>query len=547
MYTVISSMRYVLGTLGGNRDLRRVQAAFVAHNCGEYASWVAMLVYAYAQGGVTESGIVATVMLIPAAVFAPVMSSLGQHSALGTTLFAAYVAQAVTSGLVAVALLSDAPKLVVYALLVGPSVAFTMTRPTQSAFAPSLARTPEELTATNVVSGWIESASIFAAPALTGVVLAVGSEAVVFALVGVACLGGALLVFPLRGRGGVVRDERDEDSGASLSSVIRDPQARLLILLLGAECIAIGALDVLVVELALGGLDLGADWAGYLTAAFGAGGILAVGLTARLVGLARLAPSLVVSLAIWSIAFMGLAAVTGALGALALLAVAGGSRAIFDVAGRTLLQRVARPDLLSRAFGLLEGVQMAALAVGSILAPLLVWIGGLPLAFGFVAALLPLFALAAGRSLLGIDRHATVPVVQIALLRSLPLFASLPPPTLESLARALQPVVVPAGSDVIREGEEGDRFYVIASGELEVIRDGRVAAIRRRSEGFGEIALMYDIPRTATVRTRSESQLYALDRDAFMLAVTGHVSVQGAARDLADARLAELAHMDAAS
>jgi len=547
MYTVIASMRYVLGTLGGNRDLRRVQAAFVAHNCGEYASWVAMLVYAYAQGGVTESGIVATVMLIPAAVFAPVMSSLGQHIALGTTLFAAYFAQAVTSGLVAVALLSDAPKLVVYALLVGPSVAFTMTRPTQSAFAPSLARTPEELTATNVVSGWIESASIFAAPALTGVVLAVGSEAVVFALVGVACLGGALLVFPLRGRGGVVRDERDEDSDASLSSVIRDPQARLLILLLGAECIAIGALDVLVVELALGGLDLGADWAGYLTAAFGAGGILAVGLTARLVGLARLAPSLVVSLAIWSIAFMGVAAVTGALGALALLAVAGGSRAIFDVAGRTLLQRVARPDLLSRAFGLLEGVQMAALAVGSILAPLLVWIGGLPLAFGFVAALLPLFALAAGRSLLGIDRHATVPVVQIALLRSLPLFASLPPPTLESLARALQPVVVPAGSDVIREGEEGDRFYVIASGELEVIRDGRVAAIRRRSEGFGEIALMYDIPRTATVRTRSESQLYALDRDAFMLAVTGHVSVQGAARDLADARLAELARMDAAS
>ena len=107
--------------------------------------------------------------------------------------------------------------------------------------------------------------------------------------------------------------------------------------------------------------------------------------------------------------------------------------------------------------------------------------------------------------------------------------------------------MVPAGSDVIREGEEGDRFYVIASGELEVIRDGRVAAIRRRSEGFGEIALMYDIPRTATVRTRSESQLYALDRDAFMLAVTGHVSVQGAARDLADARLAELARMDAAS
>ncbi len=286
---------------------------------------------------------------------------------------------------------------------------------------------------------------------------------------------------------------------------------------------------------------------GYLTAAFGAGGILAVGVTARLVGLARLAPSLVVSLAVWSIAFMGLAALPGALAALALLAVAGGSRATFDVAGRTLLQRVARPDLLSRVFGVLEGVQMGALAIGSILAPLLVWIGGLPLAFGVVAALLPLFALAAGRSLLDIDRHATVPVVEIALLRSVPLFASLPPPTLESLARALEPVAVAAGADVIRAGEDGDRFYVIADGVLEVIRDERVVATRGRGDGFGEIALMYDVPRTATVRARSASQLYALDREAFLLAVTGHGSVQVAARDLADARLAELARMDAAA
>ena len=544
-----SSLRYVLGTLKGNPQLRRVQAAFVTHNCGEYASWVAMLVYAYAQGGVTESGIVAAVMLVPCAVFAPAVTELGRRIPLGTTLVAAYIAQAATSACVAVALFADAPKLVVYALLVGPAVAFTMTRPTQSALTPSLARKPEELTATNVVSGWIESVSIFAAPALTGVVLAIGSEAIVFALVGIACLLGGVLVAPLRGVGGTTYEESDntEDSfGGSLSFVRRDPQARLLLLLLGAECVAIGALDVLAIELAQGGLDRGADWAGYLTAAFGAGGILALGVTARLVGLARLAPPLVASLAIWSVAFMGLAVLPGALGALLLLAVAGGARATFDVAGRTLLQRVARPDMLARVFGLLEGVQMGALAIGSTLAPALVWLGGLPLAFACVGAMLPLFALAAGRSLLDIDRHATVPVVEVALLRSMPLFAPLPPPTLESLARSLEAISVPAGVDVIREGDSGDRYYVIADGELDVIRDGRIAATRGRGEGFGEIALMYDVPRTATVTTRTDSQLYALDRDVFLVAVTGHASAQLAARELVDERLSVLAEMEAA-
>lgn len=542
-----SAVGYVMSTLAHNAQLRRVQAAFVTHNCGEFGSWVAMLVYAYSQGGVTESGVVATLLLIPAAVFAPVMTVVARRIPLGTTLVAAYVAQAVACALVAVALYAGAPKLVVYLLLVGPSVAFTMTRPTQSAFTPSLARTPEELTATNVVSGWIESASIFAAPALAGVFLTLGSEATVFGAVAVGCLGGAVLVAPLRGLGGTMssdgddgEDGEDESVRGGLAFVRGDPQARLLLLLLAAQSIAIGAIDVLAVELAIGGLGRGEDWAGYLTAADGAGGIIAVAVTARLVGLTRLAPALVGALGLWSLAFLGLAVVPGAVAALVLLAVSGGARATFDVAGRTLLQRVARPDLLARVFGLLEGAQMAALAVGSLLAPILVAIGGLTLAFVVLAALLPLFALVAGRRLLDIDRHATVPVVEVALLRSMALFAPLSPPILESLARALEPVAARAGDEIIREGDRGDRFYVIADGELEIVRGGRVIATRSRGDGFGEIALMYDVPRTATVRAVTNARLYALESEVFLVAVTGHAASKRAAQDLTEARMAEL-------
>lgn len=542
-----SALLTVLAVVRENRQLRRVELAFLAFNCGEWAVWIAMLVYAYSNGGVTESGIVATVLLVPAAVLAPVMAAVGERYPPGKALVAGYVAQVVSCAAVAVAAYSDANSLIVYALLVGPSVAFTMTRPTQSAFAPALARTPDELTATNVISGWIESVSIFAAPALTGVVLAFGTPATVFALAGAGCLLGAVLVLPVRNAAASARNSDDDGEAhfaSSIAFVRHDRQARTLVVLLGAQAIAIGALDVLNVELAQAVLEKGGDWAGYLAAAFGAGGVLAVVITARLVGLARLALPLVLSIAVWGLAFVGIAAVPGAAAALVLLAVAGSARTTFDVAGRTLLQRVARPDLLARVFGLLEGFQMAALAAGSLLAPLLVSIGGASFAFVCVGAILPIAAFAAGRQLLDIDRHATVPVVEVALLRSMPLFAPLPPPTLESLARALVPQLVTSGVEVIRQGDDGDRFYVIADGEVEIVADGRVVATRGRGEGFGEIALIYDVPRTATVRARQDTRLYSLEREAFLLAVTGHTTSQRAAHDLAAARLAELRSAD---
>ena len=142
------------------RALRRVELAYATFNSGEWATWIAMLVYAYSRGGVTESGIVACAMLVPAALLAPVVAAIGERYPPGKALVAGYVAQAATCGAVAVALVAHAPALVVYALLVGPAVAFTMTRPTQAAFAPGLARTPRELAATNVASGWVESMSV---------------------------------------------------------------------------------------------------------------------------------------------------------------------------------------------------------------------------------------------------------------------------------------------------------------------------------------------------------------------------------------------------
>jgi MFS family permease len=508
----------VLGQVFGNPSLRRVELAFAGFNGAEWAVWIAMLVYAYERGGATTAGIVAVVQLVPAAIFAPLTSVLADRHAPARVLAWGYVAQAGAMGATAAVLLAGGPPILAYALAAVAATAVTITRPTQAALVPALARSPEELTATNVVSGWIESASVLVAPAVAGVLLDVWSPGIVFATMAVVALASAAVVRGIRGPSAAA--SRDDVSvAAGMVEIAREPAARSLAALLTAQFVAIGALDVLYVVLALSTLDLGEGGAGYLNAAFGAGGVAAVLSTAALVGRARLVPALAIALGVWTVAFGVLATAPSVAGAVLLLAVAGAARSLLDVAGRTLLQRVVRADRLARVFGVVEGLSMAALAVGSLLTPALVAIGGVSAALFALAAFLPLVALASGKWLFAADRAATVPVVQIGLVRTHRLFASLDPPTIERLARALVPVDVASGETLIREGEAGDRFYLVADGELEVTRDGTQLRRLRRGDGAGELALLFDIPRTATVTARTDVHAHALAREPFLAAV----------------------------
>ena len=193
---------------------------------------------------------------------------------------------------------------------------------------------------------------------------------------------------------------------------------------------------------------------------------------------------------------------------------------------------------LGQVFGLLEGLTMAGLAIGSVLVPVLVHLGGSRLALLGVAAVLPLAAAAGGRALFTLDAEAPVPVVQIALLRSLPLFAELPAPAIEGLAAALTPAEVPAGAVLIRQGEQGDAYYAIAAGQFDVLQDGRFVRHCGRGEGVGEIALLRSVPRTASVVAQTDGTVYRLAREPFLTAVLGHAATQRHAHSIADAQLA---------
>ena len=535
-----------IGAVLRNASIRRVLLAFIGFSLAEWATWIAILVHAYQRGGATEAGIVALVQLAPSTVVAPLAAVLGDRYRRDRALLFAYLAQAVTMGLTAAALLLDVPSPIVYATATATATSVTLTRPVQAAILPSLARTPSELTAANVAAGALETGSILVGPVLAGLGLAVWGAGPVFAASSGVTLAGAALVSAIRPAGAHVepgapgrRPLRSALRGvlAGFAMLAREEKPRSVVVVLGSAAVLWGTLDVLLVVLALDVLELGEAGVGYLNAAIGAGGLAGAALTVTLIGRPRLALPLVAGVVLWALplAMVGLLALPVV--ALLLLAVAGLGRIVMDVAGRTLLQRVAPDAMLARVFGVLEGVHMGSLALGSIAAPALIGLAGARGAFVVAGSGLLVITAVSWRRLLRTDAEGTINPRELEMLRRIPLFAPLPPPAIERVAANLVPYSVPAGAVIIRQGDPGDRFYVIVSGSVHVSVDGQVVRHEEAGEWFGEIALLRRVPRTATVEAVMPTELVALERRVFLEAVTGQPQSIAAAEEAIRERL----------
>ncbi|MGH3193222.1 MAG: MFS transporter [Streptosporangiaceae bacterium] len=527
-------------SLAANRALLRVLQAYVLFILTEYSVWIAMLVFAYDHGGAAIAGLVAVAQLVPAAVVAPLVAPLADRRSPVVLLAGGYLVQAAAMAAMAAAIIARAP-LAAYAGAVVAATAVTTTRPAQSSLIPSVAATPDQLTAANVLAGWLEAVGIAASGLLAGVLISLAGVGSVFAVC--ACLGivAALLVAGLKVAAltPAGQPELSALAGAreGLRLAARQPRIRLMLVLLTADAVVVGALELLVVILAISVLGRPQAWAGYLSFAFGAGAVLAATGSALLVG-RRLGGPILAAALMFSGTLAALASGPGLAGTVVLLMAAGASRSLLEVAVRILLQRSVPPQLVGRVFGVLEGLMMAGYAVGALLVPLLVHLGGSRLALLGVAAVLPLAAAVGGRAVFRLDAETPVPVVEIALLRALPLFAELPAPAIEGLAAALAPVHLPAGAVLIRQGDPGDAYYAIAAGELDALQDGHLLRRCGRGDGVGEIALLRAIPRTATVIAHSAVTVYELKRDLFLTAVLGHAPTRRQADRIADARLA---------
>jgi len=532
------------GAVLRNPALRRVELAFLAFNLTEWAIWVAILVFAYGHGGAGEVALVAVIQLVPAAVVAPIAASFGDRYPRERVLLTAYLLQAAVAAAIAAALLADAQVALIYALAALANSAIILTRPVQAAVLPSLSRTPAELTAANVAAGSIENMAILVGPAVAGVVLQGLGPAPVFAGAAALSLAAAILVaglprtvIPDRVAGTQGPRSLVAETVAGFAMLAREERPRSVVLLLGSASVLWGALDVLLVILALDELSMGQSGVGFLNAAIGAGGIVGALLTALLIGRARLAGPFGAGLLLWGGALAAIGLLPLPFVALLLLALAGMGRVVMDVAGRTLLQRVSPDELLSRVFGVLEGIDNASLAVGSVLAPALLAVAGTRGAFIAAGVALTTFTALSWRRLLRTDAAGTVRPRELAVLMGVTFFTSLPGQALERLAAALIPISVRPGTEIIRQGDVGDRFYIIAGGTVQVSIDGVPVRTMGEGESFGEIALLRDVRRTASVAALTPVELLALDRHHFVETVTGQPAAAADAESVIHSRL----------
>jgi hypothetical protein len=524
-------------------DVRRIELGWGWSLAGGSVATVAFLVYAYQAGGAALVAAYGIARTLPGAVVTPLVSSAADRVRRDRLLLLTTGIPAIVFGLAAAWAPLGGPPVVIVALA-GTSAAIAGTyRPLQAATLPWLVRTPAELAAGNIAATMMENAGSLLGPVLAAVALVVAGPAAAMA-VAAGCLGLATLaVWRLAvpeeshaGTQGVPRSMREATAGAAALLRIAPPAG--LAVLTFAQTFVRGAMLVVVVVVALDVLALGEDSVGWLNAAMGLGGLaggLAAGATLRLTRLGR---SFVLGIALWGLPLVLLAAVPTPLVAYLALVVVGIGNAIEDASMFTLLPRLVGPRLAGRTLGALELVIYAGLGAGSVAAPVLVAEFGTRAVLAVMGATVAVLAVAYALRFAQIDRTTAPPGREIDLLRGLPMFASLPLVVVEQLAMSVEQHEYAAGEVVMREGERGDRFHIVVEGTGGVTVRGAPRSPLQPGDGFGEIALLRDVPRTATVRATERLHTLSLSRPEFLAAVTGNRVSAGFAHSLAEDRLA---------
>jgi hypothetical protein len=507
-------------------DLRRAQVAFGLLWASEWAFQVALAVVAFAAGGATEVGVVAAVRVLPGAVLTPVASALADRLPRDRVLIAAGLLRGLATGLATATLVAGAPVWTTYALAVLATAAFTVVRPAHSALLPALCNSPRDLTSATVVRGLMDAAGTLLGPALAALGLALGSPALVVGGVAVASLLAAGMIarvcYEPPPRAAVVRRRLTAEAADGFRAMVQHPDAGLVAGIAVAQTFTRGALGVLIVTFTLDELGRGNADVGVLTAAIGAGAVVGAVVAGLLAGGRDLARFEGLGVALWGLPLIGCAAVPHLAPVLVLLAVIGVGNALVDVGLFTLPVRLVPDELLGRFFGVFESVACVSVAAGSLVAPVLVdafGVRGALLATGLVC---PLLVVLAWPRLHRLDRSMVDRDAVVAALRAVPFLRPLPVAAIERLAVGAEARDVPAGVTVVTQGDVGDRYHVLTAGAVAVTQGGRHIADMRAGQGFGEIALLRATRRTATVRTTEPCALLAIQRDAFLAAVTGY-------------------------
>jgi MFS family permease len=525
-------------------QLRRLQAGWAVSAVGGWVFFVALSVYAFDAGGATAVGAAALTRMVPAGLAAPVAGVLADRYSRRDVLFGAIVARALILVGIGAAVAASAPVALVLALGALFTIVATAHRPAQAALLPSLVETPHQLAASNAVWSAIDNGAFLVGALLSGALIATTSMAdAFFVTAGLFAVAAWPIARIERDpvpeyRAGAEHGRPIADAVHGFREIARDSRLRLVVGVLAISTMVEGAIDVLVVLVAIEMLGLGGSGVGWLNACWGLGGVIGGAAALALLRRGRLTAGLSTGGLLVGIPLMLIGAAETLGVAVVMLVLLGIGYALIEVAGLSLLQRLPANDVLGRAFAVVESSYWITTGLGAIVAPLIVDLVGLRDALLLVGACLPLLVALRWRPLALLEAATVVPERPFKALRAVAMFAPLSLATIENVSRRVDAIEVHAGETVIREGEYGDRFYVVANGVLDVSCERGAYPPVSAGDGFGEIALLQDVPRTATVTARDECLLYALDRESFLCAVSSHPSAANAARSLASTRLA---------
>jgi CRP-like cAMP-binding protein len=511
------------------RDLvvRRIVGAFAAATIGEWVLGTTVAIHAYPVGGALLVGLVGF-RFVPASVaglFTAQFADIHRRErVLTTTALTRAGASALAAGSLALGLPFAVPLLLVWI----DAMAGSAYRPAQAALLPSVVRTPAELTSATAAASNAKSSSQLLGALAGGLLVANEPVALAVAVATALYLAAALATAGIKtpGRPRIVAKlatrGRLQRMLAGAAALRHDREAKEIVAYAGLRALLRGLWISLGVVAALRLLGLGQAGFGILMAAAAAGALVAIPISGLLVGRRRMAPWLAAGLIMCGAPIAAIGAIAAGVPAVALMVAWGIGMAISDAAGQALLFRVVPAVSIGSVTGFMESGKLLFEGSGSIVAPLLVATLGIRAALtGTGVAVIALVA-AGIRSFERIDVRAVGRVEILELLAGAHFFPHMRVDALEGVVSQLAPVAAAAGTEVIAQGARDDaRWYLVEQGELEVRIDGFLVNELARGDGFGELALLRDTPRSASVRARTDVRLLALDRAAFLSAVAG--------------------------
>jgi MFS family permease len=525
---VRGTYREALGSVARNRNLRLAQLSSLAAWTGEFVFVTATMVYAFDNGGTAGVGLLGFLRVLPATLALPLFGALADRVSRRRLLVVISVLRALTAAAAALAAAGDLTALG-YLLITASTICHSAYRPILAALLPMLCTAPEELAGSNGVRSILDGVAALVGPLVAAGLLAAANVPVTFGAVAALAAASGLLAAGLRYETAPASTPASSAGWASILTEAADgvrelrnhPRTRPILLLGGVQCAVRGALTVLAVVLAVDLVGLGRPGVGLLWASFGIGGLVAALAVIGAAGSNRLGTLFGLGIGSWGVPIVICGLLVHDYVAIAAFAVIGAANALVDVTGFTLLQRMVPDHVLARLLAFAEAVFALSTAVGSLVAPPL--ISGLGARGTFIAtgAVLPVLTALAYRALHAINADIQVRSDRVALLRRVGTLRLLPVPAVEWLAVNLDRTTVPAGRDIFHKGDPGDDFYVIESGRVAVVDDGRLVRELGPGDAFGEIALLRSVPRTVSVRAVDAAELAVISGARFLNAVTG--------------------------